>query len=79
MRDKLVHDEKAWQDSHGVWLVHDGETMDQAKARLDDLELQRLREEGAKEEERIREERRQQDQKAAAVEEEHQRALGLIE
>lgn len=77
MRDKLVHDEKAWQDSHGVWLVHDGETMDQAKARLDDLEL--LREEGAKEEERIREERRQQDQKAAAVEEEHQRALGLIE
>lgn len=79
MRDKLVHDEKAWLDSHGVWLVHDGETMDQAKARLDDLELQRLREEGAKEEERIREERRQQDQKAAAVEEEHQRALGLIE
>ena len=40
---KLIHEEKAWEDDHGDWLVHEGETMEQAKARVDDKERQRLK------------------------------------
>ncbi|KAJ5158779.1 uncharacterized protein N7500_008430 [Penicillium coprophilum] len=57
---RLVHEEKAWMDLHGHWLVHEGERLDEAKAREDDTERQRLREEATRDSERIREERRQE-------------------
>ncbi|OQE37863.1 hypothetical protein PENCOP_c009G03634 [Penicillium coprophilum] len=42
---RLVHEDEAWKDHHGHWLVHEGQSLDEAKARLDDAERQRLREE----------------------------------
>lgn len=46
---KLIYDGKAWSDRHGGWLVHEGESMDQAQARVDDGEIQRLKEQAKKE------------------------------
>ncbi|KUM63541.1 hypothetical protein ACN42_g3531 [Penicillium freii] len=48
---KLLYEEKAWSDRHGRWLVHEGESIDQAKARVDDEEIQRLKEQAIKENE----------------------------
>ncbi|OQE24226.1 hypothetical protein PENFLA_c010G06839 [Penicillium flavigenum] len=50
MATKLLYEGKAWS-GYGRWLVHDGETIDQAKARVDDRELQRLKEQAIKENE----------------------------
>ncbi|PLB54874.1 hypothetical protein P170DRAFT_460880 [Aspergillus steynii IBT 23096] len=41
---KLIDEGKAWSDDHGQWLVHDGESLEQAKVRVHDLEFQELRE-----------------------------------
>lgn len=58
---KLLYEGKAWTDRDGTWLVREGENMDQAKARVDDRERQRLKEQAIKEnEERL--ERYYQDQ-----------------
>ena len=61
---RLVHEGNAWKDKYGKWLVHEGETMDQAKARVDDRERQRLKEEAiekynARSEQHIRENEKQ--------------------
>jgi GH24 family phage-related lysozyme (muramidase) len=40
---RLVHEGKAWKDEYGRWLIHEGETMEQAKARVNDKERQRLK------------------------------------
>ena len=47
---KLIEEKKAWSDEHGQWLVHEGESIDQAKARVNNLDLQELREQALKEE-----------------------------
>lgn len=60
MTMKLIHEGKAWKDVHGKWLVHEGENMDQAKARVNDKELQRLREQATEEYEAKREQERQE-------------------
>ncbi|CAI7576959.1 unnamed protein product [Penicillium glandicola] len=52
MASKLLYDGKAWS-GHGKWVVREGETLEQAKARLDDRERQRLRDEAIKENEAI--------------------------
>src|SRR4051812_35053058 len=39
LTQKLVHEEKTWEDDHGNWLTHDGKTMEQAKARVGDREV----------------------------------------
>ena len=44
-----MYEGKAWTDRDGIWLVHEGESMDQAKARVDDRERQRLKEQAIKE------------------------------
>ncbi|KAJ5154435.1 uncharacterized protein N7500_009874 [Penicillium coprophilum] len=44
---KLVYEGKAWS-SDGRWVVCEGETIDQAKARVDDKERQRLKEQAIK-------------------------------
>lgn len=62
MEQKLIHDGKAWSDDHGQWLIHEGETMDQAKARVDDRERQRLREEAIKKFEAEREQKKRNEQ-----------------
>ncbi|KAJ5801078.1 uncharacterized protein N7518_003146 [Penicillium psychrosexuale] len=51
MRSRLLYEGKAWTDRDGMWLVHEGESMDKAKARVDDRERQRLKEQAIKEKE----------------------------
>ena len=53
MVTKLLYEEKAWSDRHGRWLVHEGESIDQAKARVDYREIQRLKEQAIKENEQV--------------------------
>ncbi|OQD60145.1 hypothetical protein PENPOL_c027G01849 [Penicillium polonicum] len=48
MGSKLLYEGKAWSN-YGRWVVREGETLDQAKARVDDRERQRLKEEAIKE------------------------------
>lgn len=36
---KLIHEGKAFKNNHGDWLVHEGESLEQAKARVEDKEL----------------------------------------
>ncbi|KAJ5680735.1 hypothetical protein N7536_011874 [Penicillium majusculum] len=48
VRTKLLYEGKAWSN-YGRWVVREGETLDQAKARVDDRERQRLKEEAIKE------------------------------
>jgi hypothetical protein len=48
MVSKLLYDGKAFT-CDGTWVVRKGETIDQAKARVDDRECERLREEAQKE------------------------------
>ncbi|KAJ5382966.1 hypothetical protein N7517_000877 [Penicillium concentricum] len=68
MIQRLVHEEKAWIDDYGDWLVHEGETMDEAKATMDYAERQRLSDEAIQESERIREEERQEQERYDAEE-----------
>ncbi|KGO48426.1 hypothetical protein PEX1_041240 [Penicillium expansum] len=49
MATKLTYEGKAWSDRYGRWLVHEGESMEQAKARVDDREIERLKEQAIKE------------------------------
>lgn len=67
MAAKLVHEGKAWEGG-GRWLVHEGETIDQAKSRLDDQERQRLKEQAAKEYEAEWELERQEHERLIAEE-----------
>ncbi|KAJ5115272.1 hypothetical protein NUU61_001031 [Penicillium alfredii] len=60
LEQRLIHEGKAWQDHHGRWLVHEGESMEQAKARVDDQELQRLRQKASEEYKARREQERQE-------------------
>ncbi|KAJ5452901.1 hypothetical protein N7445_001084 [Penicillium cf. griseofulvum] len=48
MVSKLLYDGKAFT-CDGTWVVREGETIDQAKARVDDRERERLREQAEKE------------------------------
>lgn len=57
---KLIHEGKAWKDDHGKWLVHEGENMHQAKARVNDKERQKLREQAIEEYEAKRGQGRQE-------------------
>lgn len=57
---KLLYEGKAWSDCHGRWLVHEGESIDQAKARVDDREIQRLEEQAIKENEEMLEREEQE-------------------
>ncbi|KGO74623.1 hypothetical protein PITC_002680 [Penicillium italicum] len=36
MTAKLLYEGKAWSYRHEIWLAHEGENIDQAKARVDD-------------------------------------------
>ncbi|KAJ5970796.1 uncharacterized protein N7479_000714 [Penicillium vulpinum] len=60
MRGKLIYEGKAWAGAYGMWLVHEGETMDQAKARVDDREIERLKVQARKKSEENRERRNQE-------------------
>ncbi|KAJ5922287.1 hypothetical protein N7516_009990 [Penicillium verrucosum] len=60
MVTKLLYEGKAWGDCHGRWLVYEGETIDQAKARVDDREIQRLKEQAIKENEEMLEREEQE-------------------
>ncbi|KAJ5592615.1 hypothetical protein N7537_009519 [Penicillium hordei] len=51
MVTKLLYEEKAWSDRYGRWLVYEGESIDEAKARVDDREIQRLKGQATKENE----------------------------
>ncbi|KAJ5711279.1 hypothetical protein N7488_005435 [Penicillium malachiteum] len=53
MVTKLLYDGKAWKDRYGIWLVREGEDMDQAKARIDDKERERLKEQAMEEKKQI--------------------------
>ena len=48
MVSKLLYDEKVFT-CDGTWVVREGETIDQAKARVDDRERERLREQAENE------------------------------
>ena len=48
MRTKLLYEGNAWS-KYGRWVVREEETLDQAKARVDDRERPRLTEEAIKE------------------------------
>jgi hypothetical protein len=72
---RLVHEEKAWMDFHGHWLVHEGETMDEAKVRVDDAERQRRREQALQGYERKCEERTQAEARYDAEEAEEDARL----
>ena len=65
---KLIHEEKAWSDDHGQWLVHEGEDLSQARARVNGLDLQELRERARKEECERLERERQEDQRQIELE-----------
>ncbi|KAJ5595417.1 uncharacterized protein N7459_001625 [Penicillium hispanicum] len=81
MTCQLVHDEKAWHDEHGYWLVHEGENIDQARERVHGLDLQQLREQATQEEDertkRAAEERKRLiDLELAEAEAEYREARG---
>ncbi|CAI7576949.1 unnamed protein product [Penicillium glandicola] len=65
MATKLLYEGKAWL-SYGRWVVREGETLDQAKARVDDRERQRLKEQAIKKHEEILERKRQAREKEDA-------------
>jgi len=78
---KLLHERKAWSDKHGHWLVHEVEDIDQAKARVSDLDLEQLRERADKElreksTRKTQEEDRQTDLEVAEAEAEYRAARG---
>lgn len=79
MAQKLVHDGKAWSDRYGHWLIHDEETLDQAKARVDDRERQRLREQATEKYEAELEQKRQEWKRLDAEEDARQREAEMLE
>ncbi|KAJ5614027.1 hypothetical protein N7528_007681 [Penicillium herquei] len=52
MVTKLLYDGKAWKDRYGIWLVHEGEYIDQAKARINEKERERFKEQAMEEKEK---------------------------
>lgn len=65
MATKLLYEGKAWSN-YGRWVVREGETLDQAKARVDDRERQRLKEEAIKEYEAMVEREQQEREREEA-------------
>ncbi|KAJ5725456.1 uncharacterized protein N7483_006813 [Penicillium malachiteum] len=49
MVTRLLYEGKAWKDRYGIWLLREGEDMDQAKARMNEKERERLREQAREE------------------------------
>ncbi|OQE44810.1 hypothetical protein PENCOP_c002G04108 [Penicillium coprophilum] len=68
MASRLVYEGKAWKDGWGTWLIHEGETLEQAKARADE-EHEMLNEKAREDEKRERKEEREKWARLEAEEE----------
>ncbi|KAJ5178009.1 uncharacterized protein N7500_000708 [Penicillium coprophilum] len=68
MASRLVYEGKAWEDGCGTWLIHEGETLEQAQARADE-EYEMLTEKAREDEKRERKEEREKWARLEAEEE----------
>ncbi|KAJ6133171.1 hypothetical protein N7471_008386 [Penicillium samsonianum] len=65
MVTRLLYEGKAWSN-YGRWVVREGETLDEAKARVDDRERLRLKEQAIKEQEAKFEREQQEEERLYA-------------